>query len=288
VARYLDTATEAVAAAFFGNAYRAAGSLKDAGRQFDTALQLLLACSERSAWIDATVGSLFGSYLKDRRLLAEAKATLSRARLSFELAADSQGVAKVDLKLAVVEKHEGSIASAIDLTRRALPKVRSFRQAIWALHNLADFSCAAGRVDDAEKLLDFIQPLYSVIDENGPRLRMLWLEAQIALAKGRTETAESRFKEVISGFVRQGQVLIAAVAGVDLASMYLQIGRLGAVKRLASSLQSVLQRAGVEREALAAACLLANAAGAQAVTVELLSEVRKAFEVDPRSAADLR
>jgi tetratricopeptide (TPR) repeat protein len=87
-------------------------------------------------------------------------------------------------------------------------------------------------------------------------LRLRWVEAQIHAGLGRLPQAEHAFQEIRLGFQDRGLDYDAALAGLDLASVWLRQGRLQKVQELAAQILGIFQLVGVRSDLAKAKQLL--------------------------------
>ena len=106
-----------------------------------------------------------------------------------------------------------------------------------------------------------------------PIIRLRWLEGRICRDLGRLDQAEVALREARDGFVERRIGFDAAMASLDLATVYLQQGRTGELKRLATEMVPVFESRDVHQEALAALLLFRQAADAEEVTLGLLERI---------------
>jgi hypothetical protein len=154
---------------------------------------------------------------------------------------------------------------------------------------LAFYLVSDGRLDEAADQLEVDEPLYRFFPEPWAQLRLLWLQGDIAIGKGDHAAAERAYLETREGFIVQRMSYDAAMVSLDLAILYLQIGRLADVQQLAEEMIPIFQAQDVDREALAALRLFQEAARRQELTVEKVRELAvwlRRAAVDQRSSPD--
>lgn len=115
-------------------------------------------------------------------------------------------------------------------------------------------------------------------------LRLRWLEGLVALGLLRTEQAEVAFREVREAFGELGLGYDAALASLDLATVYVLQGRAAEVRQLSEETLTLSKAYGLHEEALAALLALCNAARLDQAGLELVREISgflRRFQHDP-------
>jgi hypothetical protein len=119
------------------------------------------------------------------------------------------------------------------------------------------------------------------------RLRLRWVEARVFAGNGRLERAEAIFKEVRSGFQEHGLEYDAALAGLDLAAVWLRLGKdARQVHLLAVEMTETFRRLDLPtRDAWAALHMLKLTCEDKTVTRDLVERIRRFLarhQLDPR------
>ncbi len=174
--------------------------------------------------IQARLDEVEGALLKDQRRIQEADFLLDQAQRTYLRLGETHLAGRALLtkgvsRLAGDEAHE-----AVEIFRRAvhlLDPARDPLLAAVAQHNLAFALIDAGELHEASNIL--IKGNLRQIFANDPLnlLRVRWLEGKLLAARGRYANAEKVLTEVRDGFRAQGLEYVAAVAGVDLAKVFL-------------------------------------------------------------------
>ncbi|HEX4498890.1 MAG TPA: tetratricopeptide repeat protein, partial [Thermoanaerobaculia bacterium] len=140
-------------------------------------------------------------------------------------------------------------------------------------HNLIGFLNESGQSQEALSVLEQTRSLYLTLGEQTHLIRLRWLEGRICRDLGRLDEAETALREARDGFIEHGIGFDAARASLDLATVYLQQGRTGELKRVASEMVPIFESRDVHQEALAALLLFRQAADAEEVTLGLLERI---------------
>jgi tetratricopeptide (TPR) repeat protein len=130
---------------------------------------------------------------------------------------------------------------------------------------------ALGRMGRAEEGLQALggllaDPLLVAVGGRANQVRVHWLMAELLLALGRGPEAEEIYRNVRVALADLGLPLDAALAGLDLATLYAEMGEDALVAAEASRALALLQEAGAEHHALKALRLLYEAACRKATT----------------------
>jgi hypothetical protein len=112
-------------------------------------------------------------------------------------------------------------------------------------------------------------------------IRLRWLEGRIQAGIGRLDRAEAIFQEVWQSFQGFRLEFDAALAGLELAEMWLRQGKDRQLAALAAEIGKTFQGAGLPREAALAFDYLRVAAERQMVNVTFVSRTRQ-FLIDLR------
>lgn len=141
----------------------------------------------------------------------------------------------------------------------------AWNQRINVLVNL----CRLGRYAEAERSLGELHELAHEVVAGVSQTRQTWLEGWIAAGMGRLEEAEAALSTVREEFLGREIGYDAALASLDLCTLYLQQGRTAEVKTLSAQIVTSFREQGVHREAMAAVRLFRAAAARELATVEL-------------------
>ncbi len=142
----------------------------------------------------------------------------------------------------------------------------------YAHYNLLFAMVAVGRFDEASRRLAQIRDAF-VLSSPVDRIRLRWLEARIAAGLGHEDEAESVLLEVRAEFYEHRMGYDAALATLELATLYAQQRRSAEIKQLAIEILPLFESREVHREALGALILFQRAAEQENLTVELARQV---------------
>jgi len=144
--------------------------------------------------------------------------------------------------------------------------------------NIADNLCHLKRFEESARLVGAVRELAIEQGNELSLLRVLWLEARVVAGLGRSEEARAGLEYVRQRFTEIELPYEAALSALELAVLWLEVGRTAEVRRLATAMAWIFKAKGVQEEVLAALQLFCDAAEREAATVEqtrrVLTEVR--------------
>ena len=130
-----------------------------------------------------------------------------------------------------------------------------------------------GETAEASRLLPEARELAR---ERAPRLeklRFLWTEGLLRKNLGQWEMAAEALKQVREGFAAAEMPSDVALVSLDLAALYLEVGRTDQVRSLASETMQLFASRGVQRKMLMAWNLFGQAAEKDQATLHLVAQV---------------
>jgi len=174
--------------------------------------------------IQARLDEVEGTLRKAERRTAEADFLLDQAHRAYLRLGETHLAGRVLLTNGVSRFVGDKPHESVEILRRAvhlLDPARDSMLAAVAQHNLAFALVDAGELREASEIL--IKGNLRQIFANDPLnlLRVRWLEGKLLAGRGRYANAERVLTEVRDGFRAQGLEYVAAVAGVDLAKVFL-------------------------------------------------------------------
>ncbi len=280
---------KAKALATTGNARRVLGFLPDAERAFLAARKLWPegAPTPGNILTEALLFDLEASLRRDQRLFAEAHERLDRA-FALTPAGPAQGA--LFLKQSSVFEQQGDPEGSIDALRSSLADFGDdcpMHQRMGSMLLLAVNLDHLGRHAETLEVIPRARQLAIELGSEPNLLRLLWLEARAWSALGQRQKALAPFDQVRRDFKARGHLHDAALAGLELAALYLEEERTAETRELAVELTAVFGGMGIEREKLAAVWLFLESAKREAATAELARQAAAALRAYLRERTEL-
>jgi tetratricopeptide (TPR) repeat protein len=245
---------EARAWAYLGNARRVASDLPGAERAMAVAMRLSEGGSA-DPLEEAKLLDLRASLLCDQGWCAQAAELLDVVIAIYEEIRDPHRRGRALITQGLFRSYAGQSQEGAERIAEGLALIDPAaepRLALIARHNLAWCVNEAGRSAEALALLETFRSSYADFPDAWTALRLLWLEARIAAGLERFEEAEQSYRELRATFVDSGAAYEASMVTLDLAALYLDLGRSAEVRELAEEMIPLFVSQGVHREALAA------------------------------------
>lgn len=264
---------EAYATAMEGNAQRVSTGLREAHHRFMEARQI----QERGGAdpdLTARIDMLESSLRRDLRQFPAALDLLDRAERVFIALKDHNLQARTIINRANVYLVMRELDRVVENLRKALPLAQDPWLALAVRHNLIFALAECGRAPEAAELYQESKQLYLQFSDPLTTSRRIWAEGLIARELGEDlEQAEKLLGQAAERLAEHGYPLDAALAGLDLATVYARRGQSTEVLRVASDLVRLFQSHDVNLEAFAALKIMHEAAEREAVNLTLLSQV---------------
>ena len=265
---------EALTWAQQGNAWRIPGHLIQAAECFERVKMHPPSEGSILEGIWAEIRCLEGSFLRDRRHLAEARAALHEG---IQLAKES-GLEGIQIRclsmLASLDfeagNHTRALAGAQEVLRLLQPEEGPRRYAE-ACVNLAHFLTRAGQAAAALEQLERHRDKALAYCRPAGQVRFIWNLAAALHGVGRTQEAIECYEEARRRFLEMQHVDSLALVTLELAIVHLEEGNTAEVRRLATEILPVFTMQGINREACATLALFREAALAERIT---LAQVR--------------
>jgi len=204
---------------------------------------------------EAEILHLKASFYRDQRQFTEALGAIDRAVGIYREANDRHAEGRALIKKATILHESGEIEEAIPELERAASLVdpgREPRLLLSIRSNLALYLNEVGRTLEAQKLLPEARKLAMEVGGGLDRLRILWVEGLVSRRLGRPGLAEAALRRAMTGFIETEIGYDAALVALDLASLYLETGRISQARDLAMEMVPLFASRDVHREAVAA------------------------------------
>lgn len=213
-----------------------------------------------------------------QRRLPEALTLLEEACRLYRSGGDLHLVGRTQVSHASVLYASGRAAEAAHLLQEALPLLDGDRDRAvvqGATSSLALCLADSGEYRQAGDLLLAAGLQEAFADQPLNLLRLRWVEAKIHAGLDRLDRAAAAFAEVRAGFLARGLYYDAALAGLDMAGVWLRQGRTQGLQRLLLQIRIVFRRLDLPTpEALVAITFLMHACRLGAATVRTVQQTR--------------
>lgn len=247
-----------------GNAYRVAGDLDDAARALESAVYWKRRGSG-SPRLQARLSVLMASLRIDQRRFVPARDHLAEAYDIYAAAGDQHLAGRTLISaahLAIAEAASGASEEALLLFGRGLDLIdhkRDPQLVAQSLRSMIECLVSRGQVRVARRQLWRVRALLTMYADRLDLLRLRWLEAKIHAGLGDFKRAETAFQETCSGFAAAGQICASALAGLELAALWADQGRVEEIGAIAGELVAAFRTLGIAREAIATLLVLQRA-----------------------------
>ena len=245
---------KAEAWSYIANCRRIRSDLRSVSEAFDIA-EDFRAKGTGDPFEEAEILHLKASFYRDQRQFTEALGAIDRAVGIYREANDRHAEGRALIKKATILHESGEIEEAIPELERAASLVdpgREPRLLLSIRSNLALYLNEVGRTLEAQKLLPEARKLAMEVGGGLDRLRILWVEGLVSRRLGRPGLAEAALRRAMTGFIETEIGYDAALVALDLASLYLETGRISQARDLAMEMVPLFASRDVHREAVAA------------------------------------
>jgi tetratricopeptide (TPR) repeat protein len=231
--------------------------------------------------VHAEVASLEASLRVDQGRYEEARRSLDQAAVLYRFEGNSERLARVLIKRALLGGGLKDQQTAVTVLREALDLLARLDQPQLlreSIVNLGLFLVNGGEEREAAV----------VFAEHEAELRAagMWewppvqsIRGRVAFALDDRGGAERLFLAARAELIRRGDAVRAAVASLDLAVLYLAQGKTAELRRMARLMGNIFDSAELESEALAAVVLFQKAVAAESVTEAAIRAWRRQLEV---------
>lgn len=257
------------------NAYRVAEDLEEAEQAFRRAETFFKEGSQNSV-IHAHILNFRASYYGDRREFELALGALDTLLEIYRNNREEHLTGRTLIQKGLYVSYKGDPEEAVELTLEGLTLIEPDREPgllFQSNHNLAAWLVQCGKLHEARSILTKNRWRQQ---EAGGRLNLLklhWLEAQINAGLQEFDRAEHGFLEVKKGFLEVEKPYDAAVASLDLATMWLRQGRTNEAKAASLEAYDIFNSLGIRREGTGAFLVLMKAFQVGTATANLVKSV---------------
>ncbi len=264
---------------------RAMGELANAFRlndEFDAAENFLARAIERTEegtgddlvlarLLDVTV-----SMHMDRRQLGEALETVNHVEQLYRRNGETHLAGRALISRGIATFYDDRHQEAVHFFRKGLEEIDEKQDpqlAAMARHDLIYALVACGEYREAGRLLFESNLREAYAAEPIGLLRLRWVEGAIFAGRRRFDQAERALLDTREGFLAQGEEYDASLVGLDLAGVWLELGKVRAVQELAEEMFEVFRELAVHREAVRALRTFRDACRKEEATVGLARQV---------------
>jgi tetratricopeptide (TPR) repeat protein len=256
-----------------GNAYRVADELDRAEDALGHAAELLLAGSQDEllgARFFAALASLFAA----RRYFEAACCLQDSVAETYQRHGDEHLAGRALIMKGLFLGYRGDAEEAVRLITQGLSLLDERRDpglVFSSLQTAAWFLVDCGRFREARVALFELKGrnLGGRVNE----LKVRWLEGHIFVGLRDFEHAERALQQVKQGFEEADLGYKAALAGLELAAVWLRRDRVESAEQMALECTQTFLSLGIQRELLASVLVLRKAAEKRCLTLTLLNQV---------------
>lgn len=258
-----------------GNAHRVTNNLQDA----ELALRRATLCLGEGSGdprLRARVLDRASSLLTDQRRFKEAGQLLDEVYAIHQTLDDPHMAGRALISKGTSHSYAGECGQGVRLIAAGLRLIepRTDPSLVFsAIHTLIDLTVRQERFAEARRLLHLSRRLYAEHAGSLNLLKRRWLEGTIAAGLGDLANAETDLLAVRKGFALQRMPHTAAIASLDLATLYLRQGRTRETRRLVEETLATFQALSIRREAIAALLVLNRALERERATLGLMRAV---------------
>ncbi len=267
------TTCTARATAHRGNALRAVGKFQQGARLIHIGREMIEQHGFDDPYIEAEIYSLLASVSKDLRAFDDALRYTDHVIETYARIEDDPCIGRTLVQKSTIYRDSGDITQALATVENALGRIDPNKDETvfrMAMYNRAHYLVDLRRFEEARDLV--------VAHEHFPSgttaiLRQQWLLGKIAHGLGQMASAENTFADVRERFTLAELPFDAALAGLDLALVYIDLGKTSKLREIAEVMLPIFHAQDVERETIAALMLFQEATRQEVVTRSMVEEL---------------
>src|SRR3954452_22512382 len=231
--------------------------------------------------IQAYIDQVEGSFWKDQRFLRDAEDLFASAYRKYLRIGERHLAGRVLVARGICPFIDGQPREAVTYLRQAVALLDAERDPELietAQHNLLFALADAGEFREASELLLQSGLRQKFADDPLNLLRLRWVEAKILAGHGRFEAAEKALSEVRGTFRMRRLELVATIAGLDLAKILFQQGKLDSLYWLVRELRVAADAHHLPGSVGRALAILEVLCQVQNVTLAMMEAVQRFFQ----------
>jgi len=216
------------------------------------------------------------SLLRDQKRFPPALERLEQAGAIYRALGERSLEGRTYLAEAGIFSYDGRDEEAVIAAQKAIELVdldRHPKLALAARHNLVVALARLERYQEALEVMVVFRDQYERHGDRTSKLRRDWTEGMILRGLGRFDEAEQRWQRTIEGFAESGLPYEVAEVALELATLYLETGKLSEIRRLAVDAARIFSSLRLDSAAMAAWMVFQEAAERQTLSIQLLGSL---------------
>ncbi|HEY2294602.1 MAG TPA: hypothetical protein VGM86_28205 [Thermoanaerobaculia bacterium] len=257
------------------NAYRVADELDRADYALSEAIYFLNqgTCADL---LGARFFTVFAAQQAARRLFDLACETLDLVVAVYRRHGDHHLVGRTVITRSIFVGSSGDSEAAVGGIQQGLMSIDEQREpmlVLAALQSQIRFLMDSGKFNQAFWTLDSLKQRNLDIHGRIYALKLRWLEGQIHVGLKELDVAEQALREVKQGFEEAGLGYKAALAGLELGSIWFQQGNFAEAEQIVLECADVFLSLGIRRELVASLLLVRKAAESRHLSFTTLQKI---------------
>jgi tetratricopeptide (TPR) repeat protein len=270
------------------NAYRVADELDRADLALSEAIYFLRQGTSADL-LGARFFTVFASQQAARRLFDLACETLDIVTVAYRRHGDLHLAGRALIMKGLFKGYSGEAESALLFINRGLASVDQKRDpglVVSAIQTQALFFVESGRFVEAHQAILGLRRRGLSAGGRVGELKLRWLEGHIHAGLQDLELAEQALREVKQGFEEAGLSYKAALAGLELGSVWFQQGNFSDAEDIVLECADVFLSLGIRRELMASLLVIRKAAESRYLSLGALQKVIDQLHKEERSPRD--